>query len=263
MVYLRKGIQFLVFVIVLGVSAQDSEVVAELITDRPDATESPNAVPKKSIQLETGGFYETFKENGTKIKTLGYNTTLIRYGLLENFELRLGWNFEEIRTSVNGVEVDNIQSGFSPLLAGMKVEFVKEKGILPNIGLLVHLMLPFTAGKDYRPDNTGVDFRLAFAHTLTERSGIAYNLGAQWGDASSDVEYVYTLAYGYSLLEKLGIYAEIYGDFTKVDNPDHLWDAGLTYLICDNMQMDATIGKSFTKGQDILLSAGFSIRIPK
>ena len=262
MVYLKKSLLILIFGTVSGMLAQEVKVASELITDRPDATESPNSVPKNSLQIETGGFFETYKENETETETLGYNTTLLRYGLFDNFEFRLGWNFEEIRTSVNGVELDNVESGFSPLLVGMKVEIVSENNLLPDIGLLIHLALPFTVATDFRPETTGVDFRAAFGHTLNDKSSLAYNLGAQWGNDSPEASYVYTLAYGHTLSEKFGAYAEIYGDFPEDSSANHYGDIGLTFLIRNNIQLDATIGKSFTKGQDILISTGLSFRYP-
>ena len=73
--------------------------------------------------------------------------------------------------------------------------------------------------------------------------------------------YVYTIAYGTGL-GKLGAYVELYGDLPENNKANHFWDAGLTYLISDNVQLDTTIGTSITKGQDILLSAGISFRIP-
>lgn len=263
MIGLKKSILLFTLGGLSSVMSQEVTTPNELITDRPDATESPNTVPKKTIQVETGAFFETYEANGTRTETIGYNTTLVRYGVFENFELRLGWNFEEIRTSVGGVKLDNVETGFSPLLAGLKVEIVEEKGLIPEIGLLVHMALPFTASDDFRPQTTGVDFRLSLAHTLSNKSSLGYNLGAQWGDDSSVANYLYTLVYGYSISEKIGSYVEIYGDASKTNKPNHFWDAGFTYLISNVIQADVTIGKSFTEGQDILVSTGLSFRIPK
>ncbi len=161
--------------------SQEIEYSAALITDRPDATESANTVPHKSLQVETGIYYVSFEENNHKFENIGYNTTLLRYGLLENFEIRLGWNFEENKTTIAGQQANISTTGFSPLLLGMKVAIAEEKGWLPNIGLLGHLYLPFTAAKEYRPETTGVDFRFAFGHSLGEKSSLSYNLGAEWG----------------------------------------------------------------------------------
>lgn len=243
--------------------AQDEPNTPAMVTDRPDATESPLTVPKGFLQIEAGGFYESFKENSFKTEVYGYNTTLLRYGILDNLELRFGWNFEETRFSFNDNEINNVLSGFSPLLAGMKVEIADENGWMPQIGLLGHLYLPFFAASDYRPETTGADFRFSFSHTLSEKSSLAYNLGAQWLDDSPEVSYVYTLVYGYSISEKIGLYAEVYGDLPEDSRANHLWNAGFTYLLKPNFQLDATVGKSFTEGQDILLSIGATIRMPK
>ncbi|MAM30701.1 MAG: hypothetical protein CMC13_16935 [Flavobacteriaceae bacterium] len=242
--------------------AQEDNAVPEMVTDRPDATESPLTVPKGYVQIEAGGFYTSFEENAFKTETYAYNTTLIRYGFLNNFEFRLGWNFEETRFSTNGMEATNVLSGFSPLLAGMKVQIADESGWKPQIGLLGHLYLPFTAGSDYRPETTGADFRFSFANTLSDRSSLSYNLGAQWGNDSPEIAYVYTLAYGFAITEQFGIYAELYGDFPEDSRANHLWDAGLTYMLKPNLQLDPTVGSSITEGQDILLSAGASFRFP-
>ena len=243
--------------------SQEVEPTLEMITDRPDATESANTVPAKHLQIETGAFYESFEESNIKEEVYGYNTTLVRYGILDNLELRMGWNFEEGHTTINSLKMEDITSGFSPLLLGVKVEIAEEKGWRPDIGILGHLYLPFLASSDYRPETTGVDFRFAFGHSLSEKSGISYNLGAQWGDDSSEAAYVYTFAYGYSLTDKLGVYAEVYGDMPEDSMANHFWDIGLTYLLMNNLQLDATLGRSITDGQDILLSVGASFRIPK
>ncbi|WP_091422162.1 transporter [Formosa sp. Hel1_31_208] len=233
-----------------------------LVTDRPDATESPTTIVPGFIQVETGGAYESFKDNIIKFETYTYNTTLVRLGLLDNLELRLGWNFTEGRNSINSNLWSDVTSGFSPLLLGTKIAVTEEKGWRPQIGVLGHVYLPFTAGEDYKPETTGVDFIFAFAHTLSERSSLGYNLGARWQDDSPEASYIYSMSYGYSLTDTLGTYIEIYGNVPENSKANHLWDAGLTYLISNNVQLDATVGSGITADQDLLLSAGVSFRLP-
>ena len=235
----------------------------ELITDRPDATEAPSVVVRGALQIESGALFTSFEDDVLQTNTTTYNTTLLRFGLLENLELRLGWNFVEQRNKLSTAQEEFIQSGLSPLLLGMKVNITQEKGWLPTIGLIGHLFLPFTASDDFKPQNTSVDFRFAFDHTLSDSSSIAYNLGAQWEADSLGAAYIYTLAYGYSITDSFGLYAELYGDLPENNRSNHFWDAGVTYLILPNLQLDATIGTSITKGQDLLLSGGFSYRIFK
>lgn len=269
--YIKIVLALFLFGISLGAIAQedatDTPSDDALITDRPDATESPNTVGAGVIQIETGGFFtsfeDTFDGDTVKEEVMGYNTTLIRFGILHNVELRLGWNFEEGRTTVNGTKLMDVTSGFSPLLAGMKVNITQEEGWMPTIGLVGHLYLPLSAGADYKPETTGVDFRLSFDHSLSEKSGLAYNIGAQWGDDSPEAAYVYTLVYGYSITDCFGLYAEVYGDLPENSSANHFWDAGITYLVSPNFQLDATVGSSITDGQDLLLAAGFSYRFQK
>ena len=235
----------------------------ELITDRPDATEAPSVVVRGALQIESGALFTSFEDDVLQTNTTTYNTTLLRFGLLENLELRLGWNFVEQRNKLSTAQEEVIQNGLSPLLLGMKVNITQEKGWLPTIGLIGHLFLPFTASDDFKPQNTSVDFRFAFDHTLSDSSSIAYNLGAQWEADTPGAAYIYTLAYGYSLTDSFGLYAELYGDMPENNSANHYWDAGLTYLVLPNLQLDATVGTSITEGQDILVSAGFSYRIFK
>jgi hypothetical protein len=65
---------------------------AQIETDRPDFTESPNTVPKGALQVETGFIFENDKiENlggSFEYQNMTVNTTLLRFGLQENFELR-------------------------------------------------------------------------------------------------------------------------------------------------------------------------------
>jgi hypothetical protein len=254
-------ITFFMTLVFLPLFAQEER--PELITDRPDATEAPSVVVRGALQIESGALFTSFEDDVLQTNTTTYNTTLLRFGLLENLELRLGWNFVEQRNKLSAAQGEVTQSGLSPLLLGMKVNITQEKGWLPTIGLIGHLFLPFTASDDFKPQNTSVDFRFAFDHTLSDSSSIAYNLGAQWEADTPGAAYIYTLAYGYSLTDSFGLYAELYGDMPENNSANHYWDAGLTYLVLPNLQLDATVGTSITEGQDVLVSAGFSYRIFK
>ncbi|WP_345166521.1 transporter [Algibacter aquimarinus] len=242
---------------------ENNETLGALVTDRPDATEASSTVGKGVLQFETGGLYESFEANSVKSENYTFNTMLIRYGLLDNLELRLGWDFVEGITKVNGNKLDNVISGLSPLLLGMKIDISEENGAMPEIALIGHVFPIFSASADYRPEFTGVDFRLSLSHTLSEKSSLGYNIGAQWGDDSAEASAIYTLAYGYSISEKIGAYAELYGDFPEDNSANHYWDAGFTYLANNDLQFDIYFGTSITEGQDLLVGLGLSYRVRK
>ncbi|GAA4890506.1 hypothetical protein GCM10023311_13410 [Flaviramulus aquimarinus] len=252
----------LLFVFSISISAQDNNLGA-LVTDRPDATEASSTVGKGILQFETGGLYETFDTNNMTFENYTFNTMLIRYGILDNLELRLGWDFVEGVTTVNGNKLDNVTSGLSPLLLGMKIDIAEENGAMPEIALIGHVFPVFSASADYRREYTAVDFRLSLSHTLSDNSSLGYNIGAQWGDDSAEAAAIYTLAYGYSFTDKIGMYAELYGDLPEDSSANHYWDAGITYLVNNDLQLDTYFGTSITEGQDLLLGLGFSYRIRK
>lgn len=250
----------IVAITIPAMAQQPDQPDGALITDRPDATESPSLIRKGYLQVETGGFYTDSEENGIDVKETTFNTTLLRFGLLDNLELRLGLDTRRTQFEIDGREVADDQSGTSPLLLGAKVGIAQENGWMPQIALLGHLSLPVTASSDYQPESTAMDFRFAFNHTLSDRSGLAYNLGARIDADDPELKYIYTLAYGYSLTDKIGTYIEVYGDFPEDSSANHLWDAGFTYLANDDLQFDVTFGSGFTTGQNLLLSAGLSYR---
>ena len=116
---------FLFSLIILFTSqgfAQQSLGDATIITDRPDLTESSRAVPYKSIQIETG--FLMFVENpsvSSEFSTTLYQfpTTLVRFGLLKNAELRIFNQFVNERDNNPSTPsndrstygVDNLQVG--------------------------------------------------------------------------------------------------------------------------------------------------------
>jgi hypothetical protein len=110
---------FLIFFLIafsLIVKAQYETI--ELITDRPDQTESSAAVPHKSLQIETGFVMENNETEFIEQKSFAYNTTLLRYGLLENFELRLGLEYLGEEVFIKNTDTTNTYSGLSPIYAG-------------------------------------------------------------------------------------------------------------------------------------------------
>ena len=253
----------LIFAPIQFTFGQETEDIEALITDRPDQTEASSTIGKGTLQIETGGLYESFEERSTKSENYIYNTTLVRYGILDNLELRVGWDFAEGTTKVNGNKLDNVASGLSPLLLGVKINIAEEKEGMPEIALIGHVFPVFSASADFRPEYTGIDFRFSLSHTLSKKSSIGYNIGAQWGNDSPEATAIYTLAYGHSLSDEFGFYAELYGDLPEDNFANHYWNAGFTYLASNDLQFDIYVGTSITDGQDLLLGMGLSYRMRK
>lgn len=241
--------------------AKAQDTIPELITDRPDQTESAAVVPLGALQIETGYILEVDENQYFDLKSTTFNTTLLRYGLLDNFELRMGLAFLEQEYTGFGT---NINSGLTPLYTGFKIKISNEQGWIPEMAFLGSLTLPVTAGDDFKPEYAAPAMRFAFAHTLSDHFSFGYNLGAEWSGESALPYYYYSIALGMSFGEHTGMFVETYGYVPEGEEIMPMMDAGLTYLLRDNLQFDISGGIGLNDdAPDYFISAGLSFRIPR
>jgi len=110
----------------------------------------------------------------------------------------------------------------------------------------------------------GGNMRLAFAHTLSERFSLGYNLGAEWSGNTAVPEYFYSLALGIGLADALGMFVESYGTVPEKGADAHLLDAGFTYLVLPNFQLDISGGLGLNDAAlDNFISFGLTYRLPE
>ena len=221
--------------------------------DRPDQTETPSIVPKGMFQVETGF---TFQKNDEISNTNSLPSVLWKYGVNENFELRLITEF--VAEKFN----DEKSSGFTPVLIGFKVKLCEEKGIIPKTSFIGHIGLPNIASSKYKSDFVAPEFRFTMQHTLSQKFSLSYNLGCEWDGMTPKTTFIYTLTTGYSINKKLGCYAELFGFAPEKDKTNHNFDGGFTYLINNNFMVDLSSGIGITENApEHYVAFGFSFRI--
>jgi hypothetical protein len=242
----------------------------ELVTDRPDQTESSRVVPPGFVQVEVGFLVTRDDDNGGRVETTEVPATLVRIGLMEGVELRLGWKghvSEDLRTP--DLEVDTSGSGDAEL--GAKVYLRGESNRIPEIALLVGASLP-VGSSALTTDRVDPSFRFSFSHTLTQRLGLAYNLGAAWeseadagGERHTTSSLLYTVALGIDLTPRLGAFVEAFGEIpaSAAGGPSHSLDGGLTYRILPNLQLDLAGGVGLSnEAEDWFAGVGVSVLVP-
>ncbi|MDG1757186.1 MAG: transporter [Bacteroidia bacterium] len=242
----------------------------QIETDRPDFTESPNTVPKGALQVETGVIIENDKIDnlGGSIEYLNFtlNTTLIRYGLLENLELRFNWANNRNEETQNRLIQGGIDSNFSSVNSGFETSFVGFKTNLfkkdkISIGFLGHLYIPDLSSGDFKADNQKVASELLFPIScqITERFGMAAQYGINWDGFSPNPTTSYTLSFGYAITDQLNCYLEPYGFLSNNGEELHFVNGGFTYLVNDNFQLDLTGGFGLNEeATDNFISCGAS-----
>jgi hypothetical protein len=260
-----KRIFILIFIFLLVVTAFFASAQTEkpeIVTDRPDQTEAPSLVPKGGLQVELGTSVENDKSAGVKYTNFTYSTALIKYGVNENFELRLITEYLGARAKVAETPSSTI-NGLSPLALGVKIKLAEEKGFWPQTSLIGHINLK-SGSSEFAPDYTAADFRFTFAHTLGENFSLSYNLGAEWNGETPDATFLYTLSLGYVITPKLGAFLESYSFFPEESKADHRLDAGVTYKISPVVQFDVSGGIGLSENApDSFISTGISFRLFK
>ncbi|HQW02238.1 MAG TPA: transporter [Saprospiraceae bacterium] len=222
--------------------------------DRPDQTESSFLVPKGYFQVEMG-FSITDTDPGF---IYAYPAGLWKYGLTDNFELRLITQYITIQKEPN----PNV-NGFLPLAAGFKARLSEQKGVLPKMSFLGHLRLPGVVSEEFETTYLAPDLRLAFDHIISDVFSVGYIIGLVWDGEDPEPFVIYTLTTGLAISKRLGLFAEVYGATPQRSSEElELYaDAGLTYLIGNNFLLDVSASQGITDNAPLsYVSAGFSYR---
>lgn len=255
----------------LAIHAVQAENEPELVTDRPDRTESSSIVPPGYFQMETGWTFSHDEEDGTSTETHEFPSTLLRIGAMSRAELRLGWSgLIQERTHENGES--RKEGGPGDAEIGVKLYFWEEQGWIPETALIAALSLPI-GEEEFSSRKVDPSFRFALSHTLSERISLGYNFGAAWesdlddeNDRDSLAFFNYTATLGIGLSDRLGVFIELFGDvpINALGGPRHSFDGGITYRLLDNLQLDASAGSGFSSdADDWFAGLGLSVRFPR
>jgi len=220
---------------------------AQIITDRPDQTESPISVPSGSLQIESG-IQMSFSGSDFKREIL-VPTNLFRIGLSKSVELRVVSEY-----SIQGSET-NLKAGIPDIQLGAKVWLAGGEDATTNIGWLTHITLP-TGNDNFTTDDYRISTLISIDHSLSDVFRIGYNLGYSNMDYF-DGSFTYTAAFGYGINDKMSIYFEPYGQYSSEADLELNINAGLAYLIKPNIQFDFSFGNGLTDRMNYL-STGMS-----
>ncbi len=230
-------------------------IVQNIITDRPDQTESSRTVPKGMLQIESGVLAEFLGADSLQLTRWLVPTNLLRVGLAHGLELRVLSQVEtqKIRGSDNP---GRTKLGMSNLEIGAKVELYIPEDKNIEIGFLSNVVFPSGSFGDNR-ETYGSISRFLIAHQLGKKASVGYNIGYDYfGFGRGDL--TYTLAFNFALGSYLSLYLEPYGSIVNLDAHEASFDAGFAYLVRDNMQADFSFGTGLNYTMNYV-SVGFSI----
>ena len=226
----------LVFSLILSLSMV--QIKAQIVTDRPDQTESSSTVGKGNLQLEAGLLIGFAGEDENAVRQLLAPTTLFRYGITEGIELRLLSQFESIKIQDQAVQ------GISDIEVGAKIQLFQKEDSRFEVAFLSHLLVP-TGSENLSLESFGSINKLAVSQEINETLGLGYNLGYNYFGTGSGM-LTYSAVLGVGVNDKVAIYIEPYGELIDMEEFLLNFDTGLTYLVKDNLQLDFSFGTGLT-----------------
>jgi len=216
----------------------------EIVTDRPDITESAEVVPTEWLQGEHG-FQYTFSRH----PQFDLASSLLRFGINTHTELRLG-----IEPSIGIEEPTNLYN--QQLSIGAKSILLNKSRY--QFGLLTTLSTGFTES-DANNLNHAADIVLLGAVDLFAFWSIGYNLGSNWQSNESGTLVNYSVSNALALGNYCSYFIEIFGQLNSYASNTTAIDIGFTYLLNNNLQLDLSGGYFFNE-ETTFLSTGFAYR---
>ena len=222
---MKKILTLFSLVIVSLVTLHAQEV--EFTADRPGCSTGPATVAMGVIQLEQGMQYDGDSSYGT----FTFSNTLLRYGLFEGMELRLGGD-ALIHHISNGW-----QAAFAGVNVGTKIRCFEGRGAIPAISVLADFAIPGTASRGFGSEHLAPALYLLFENDVNDWLSIGYNVGAEWDGANPAPQTFVALCLGFAPTERLGCFAESYNYFSRQGN-SYCIDFGLNYMVGRKLQLD-------------------------
>lgn len=228
--------------------AQDEQPT--ISADRPGYTWGSEVMQHHKLSWENGFGFES-NQDGTHTLTL--NTMIVRYGIFENVELRVGTDF--LMYHEDGAMEPSF--GIAPLTIGTKLKLYEGNGILPAVGLLAELKSPRIGTKDLLPSQLAPAMYLLFEHGIGETFWLCYNAGLEWDGETATPQTFLALAVGYNITESIGAFVETYNYIHPDDGNQYMTEFGLTWLVSRRVQLDIAADLDFQSlGKYYAISGG-------
>lgn len=243
-----------------------------MITDRPDFTESTDAVPRGRSQLEAGYTFSYDREDGVRTRSHTAPELLLRVGVIDNLELRFGWDGytwqDDLAPSeTRGGRTVNREDSFdggNDLSLGIKIKLFEQAGWRPHFGVIAAFTVP-SGSSEITSGDVDPELVLLWAYDVTDCFAIAGNAGISslTEDAHRFTQTTASLSFAYSLTSRIGLYVEYFGFYPVADGEDaaHSLNGGLTYLITEDFQIDWRVGVGLNgEADDFFTGVGFAWR---
>ncbi|MBO9660444.1 MAG: transporter [Chitinophagaceae bacterium] len=222
----------------------------KLNTDRPDQSDGAGVIEKGKIQLESSVYFTVVDENKRSV----VSSNLVRYGLIDNFEVRVLAEQGHHRD----LFIEETAQSQYPLAVSAKWSLLRDKKSLPDISLVGYLQVPVTSGTQSSIWSPAV---LLIVEKQWEPFTLTLNTGARQEAFSKDWDLQATADLKFDLGEHWQVFGEYFAQFSKV-LPFHNVDAGVLYYLNRKWMVHASAGTSLAHHpHNYFINSGFAVQI--
>ena len=203
--------------------------VREMSTDRPDITESAYSVPQGMSQVEMS-FFDYEQDAAQAGEAWIYGQVNFKYGLSPSSDVQLVLN-----------SYDSGLGGFGDITLRYKQNLWGNDAGRTAFALMPFLTIPT------RAESAGWAGGVVMPLAVTLTDNVCLGLQSQLSvvpDAESGghgLECLLSGTLGFTLTERLGIFAELVGIFSQDADVVGLFDTGLTYSVAEDVVLDAGV----------------------
>jgi hypothetical protein len=240
--------------------ASGEEEIAAM-PNRPGVASPADVTQKGVVEIEYG-WQRGFRSH--EIKTITVAAGLLRFGLAENFELRLGMeNYVSQETAEHGR-----RSGIGDASPGFKYRLFKQDEVWPALSFSYEVKVP-TASRRKGLGSGRVDHTLGFLASK-ELFSLDWNLSyfLSWvgkeGSKGFDDSHLWALSFSRSLFGPLALSGEIYGGppVNRSTPGFGSTDWALTYALTPRAIFDVGVDIGLTSAaRDITYFAGVTVAL--
>ena len=242
-------------------------VLRDMSTDRPDKTESAYTVDAGRIQVETDLVaYTRDREDGISVETLDVMPFNFKLGLTHDTDLQIIYaSFSRIRVDGPGGFQDT-ESGAGDLVVRLQRNIRGTDSGRTAPAAMAFVKLPTSTFDDANDDVEG-GIIVPLALDLGNGMGLGLMTEVDFLRSESDGGYqpsfINSATVSFELTKELGMYLEIFTERSAESDANTVvtFDAGFTYAVTDNLQLDfgANIGVTDV-ADDLNVFAGLSRR---
>jgi hypothetical protein len=235
----------------------------EMVTDRPDQSESTAVVGRHVFQLETGVDFSRDESPAGNQEDLALGGSLLRWGFSDRLEFRFAFTAYS-RSTFETADFESRASGLYDPELGFKVRLRDGDGYSPALAILASTTLP-VGDDELTSDEFDPTVRLAADHELSDTMGLGWNVGYSResdGEGGEEGYAIYSASLGVDVDDTWGVYYELFGHIAlDEDDDNHSFDTGITYMASDNFQIDLYAGVGINgEAPDTFIGLGVSWR---